>query len=80
MATRRLYMIAYVAEILGVRLDLLGELAMTMTPEDGVIHIYDGTDRNVIAFTDFAIDDARDQLSDPIIRAEFERLAALNNI
>jgi hypothetical protein len=78
MATQRLYTIEYVAQILGVSVDLLDELAMTMTPEDGVLRIFNGTDRSVIAFTDIALDDASEQLNDPSIRAEFERLVALN--
>ncbi len=57
------------AKTLGVSVDLLDELAMTMTPEDGILWVHDGTEYGCRAFTDFGIDNAAEQLADPAIVA-----------
>jgi hypothetical protein len=68
-APYHIYTIARAAKILGVSVELLDELAMTMTPEDGILWVHDDTDHGCRAFTQFGIDNAAEQLSDPSIVA-----------
>ena len=73
-APSRVYTIERVAEILGVTVDLLAELAATMEPEDGCLWLRDHTEDGRYAFTDFGIENASEQLSDPGIVAYLQKL------
>ena len=64
-----IYTIEYVAQLLGVSVDLLHELAITMEPEDGLRRVVDDNGETCCAFTDFGIENAAEQLSDPSIVA-----------
>ena len=55
------FTIARVAEMLGVDEDRLHEIAIEMEPEDGVIHVY-GIDDGIMAFTDFGVENLREEL------------------
>ncbi len=73
-APYRAYTIERVAEMLGVDLDLLEELAATMEPEDGLLRLYDLAEDSRYAFTDFGIENAAEQLRDPAIVAHLQKL------
>jgi hypothetical protein len=68
------YTIEYVAQMLGVSLDLLHELAITMEPEDGVRCVVNEKGESCWAFTDFGIESAAEQLNDPPVCTYLERL------
>jgi hypothetical protein len=73
-APYHVYTINRAAQMLGVSVELLDELAMTMTPEDGILWVHDDTEHGCRAFTQFGIDNAAEQLNDPPIRAYLESL------
>jgi hypothetical protein len=73
-APYHVYTINRAAQMLGVSVELLDELAMTMTPEDGILWVHDDTEEGCRAFTQFGIDNAAEQLNDPPIRAYLESL------
>lgn len=73
-APSHIYTIERAAEILGVTVDLLEELAATMEPEDGRLWLHDHTEDGRYAFTDFGIKNAAEQLSDPDIVAYLNKL------
>ena len=54
------FTIARVAEMLGEDEDLLHEVSLYMEPEHGVLWIYGIGDEEVLAFTDFGIENLRD--------------------
>ena len=56
------FTIARVAEMLGVDEDRLHEIAIEMEPEDGVIHVYGIDDDGIMAFTDFGVENLREEL------------------
>lgn len=60
--------------MLGVSVDLLHVLSITMEPEDGILWVYDGTEHGCCAFTDFGIENATEQLSNPAIVAYLQKL------
>jgi len=64
--------------MLGVSVDLLHELASTMTPEEGILWLHDHTEDGCRAFTDFGIDNVAEQLRDPAIVAHLLSLIALD--
>jgi hypothetical protein len=64
-APSHVWTISRAAVTLGVDIDILAELASTMTPEDGVLWICDDTEDGCIGFTSFGIDSAAAQLADP---------------
>jgi hypothetical protein len=66
-APYHVYTIQRAAKMLGVSVELLDELAMTMTPEEGILWVHDDTEYGCRAFTQFGIDNAAEQLSDPAI-------------
>lgn len=59
-AISSVFTIARVAEMLGEDEDLLHEVSLSMEPEDGVLWIYGVGDEEVLAFTDFGIENLRD--------------------
>ena len=73
-APSHVYTIERAAEMLGVEVDLLAELAATMEPEDGCLWLHDHTEDGRYAFTDFGIENAAEQLSDPAIVAHLNKL------
>ena len=73
-APYHVYTIKRAAEMLGVSVELLDELAMTMTPEDGILWIHDDTEDGCSAFTEFGIENAAEQLADPNIVAHLQSL------
>ena len=56
------FTIARVAEMLGVDEDRLHEIAIEMEPEDGVMHVYGIDDDGIMAFTDFGVENLREEL------------------
>ncbi|MGO9547857.1 MAG: hypothetical protein ACLPPF_24115 [Rhodomicrobium sp.] len=73
-AITHVYTIDRAAKMLGVSVDLLHELSITMEPEDGVLWVLDNTEEGCCAFTDFGIENAAEQLSDPSIVAHLQQL------
>ncbi|MGH9345354.1 MAG: hypothetical protein ACRD19_16530 [Terriglobia bacterium] len=73
-APYHVYTIERAAKMLGVSVDLQEELAMTMTPEEGSLWLHDHTEDGCRAFADFGINNAAEQLSDPIIVAHLQSL------
>ena len=59
-AISSVFTIARVAEMLGEDEDLLHEVSLDMEPEDGVLWIYGVGGEEVLAFTDFGIENLRD--------------------
>jgi hypothetical protein len=70
----RIYTIECAAKMLGVSVDLLEKLAMTMEPEDGLRRVIVEDGETFIAFTDFGIESAAEQLSDPVIVTYLQKL------
>jgi hypothetical protein len=73
-APSHIYTIERAAERLGVTIDLLKELAVTMEPEDGCLWLHDHTEDGRLAFTDFGIKNTAEQLSDPTFVAHLKNL------
>ena len=73
-APHHIYTINRAAQMLGVSVDLLHELSITMEPEDGLVWVHDDTEEGCCAFTDFGIENAAEQLNDPPVRAYLESL------
>jgi hypothetical protein len=55
-AIAHVFTIAYVAEMLGEDEAWLHELSIDIFPEDGCLHVYNGKDDAVTAFTDYGIE------------------------
>jgi hypothetical protein len=73
-APYHIYTINRAAQMLGVSVDLLHELSITMEPEDGRVWVHDDTEEGCCAFTDFGIENAAEQLADPVIVAYLQKL------
>ena len=73
-AITHVYTIGRAAKMLGVSVDLLHELSITMEPEDGVLWVLDDTEEGCCAFTEFGIENAAEQLRDPDIVAHLQKL------
>ena len=52
-----------VAAELGETVDRLHDLAIGMEPEDGVIWVYGTTDTEVLAFTQFGVENLREMIA-----------------
>lgn len=65
----RVYTIRRAAELLGRAEDLLRDLSDQLEPEDGVLWIYDINGIEILAFTDFGLENLREIISDQIDRA-----------
>lgn len=77
-AITRVTTISVAAKRLGVDIELLEELVITMDPEDGVLWIIDDTEHGCQGFTDFGLENAAEQLSDPEIVRHLRKLIANN--
>jgi hypothetical protein len=55
-AIAHVFTITYVVEMLGEDEEWLHELSIDMLPEDGCLHVYNGKDDAVTAFTDYGIE------------------------
>ena len=63
-AIARVFTITYVAEMLGEDEEWLHELSIDMFPEDGCLHVYNGKDDTVTAFTDYGIECLKQIIAD----------------
>jgi hypothetical protein len=67
-AITRVFTIRRAAEILGRDEDLLWDISDQLDPEDGKLWIYDVDGIEIMAFTDFGLENLREIISDQIDR------------
>ena len=67
-AITRVFTIRRAAEILGRDEDLLWDISDQLDPEDGKLWIYDVDGIEIMAFTDFGMENLREIISDQIDR------------
>jgi hypothetical protein len=63
-AISRVQTLSLVAKMLGEDEELLSDLLLELEPEDGVIWVYDGDDRQCEALTDFGIENLKAVLAE----------------
>jgi hypothetical protein len=61
------YTLARAAARLGISEELLDRIAESMEPgKEGILKIYDNTNKSTFGFTDFGLDNAREIFNDPL--------------
>ncbi len=63
-AISTVFTLALTAQMLGETKDRLWDLTDQMTPEDGVLRIYDTDERQTMAFTAFGIETLKELIAD----------------
>jgi len=79
-AVSNIFTLPHAAARLGINEQLLGEIALDLEPEDGVLWVHDSTDNGCYDFTFFGLENVEEILNDKptldLIKKRMERSAA----